>query len=91
VSKAKRKALIRAIKKIKVNLDTFDLSTEQGFGSGVQLARIDIHKGGKRQTVWIDLFQHEMKRDPTIRMGVIGPHKDVTVTAQIKPWTEESE
>ena len=73
---------------VTIDLDSFDLSKEQGFGSGVALARFDIIQGGKRVTVHVDLFQHELRPDPTIRMTAVGPKKDRVLTLQVRPWTE---
>ena len=74
---------------VTVDLDAFDLAVAQGFGSGVDVVRIDILRGGKRITAGVDLFKHELKRDPTLRLTVVNRGRDVTRTAQVRPWTPE--
>ena len=65
-----------------VDLDGFDLSLEMA----VKLMRFDILKDGKRVTVSVELFQHELKADPTISMTVCNRSRFVTRNAQVKPW-----
>ncbi len=74
---------------ITVDLDSFDLATEQGFASGYPVVRLDIMSGGKRITAHVDLFQHELKRDPTLRLTVVRKSADVTKTVQVRPWCEQ--
>lgn len=71
-----------------IDLDVIDLATEQAFASGIPIVRIDILRGGKRITVHVDLFQHELKRDPTLRVTAVKKSADVTRTIQVRPWTE---
>ncbi len=69
-----------------IDLDAIDLEREQGFGSGVPVVRVDIFKGGKRITAHLSLFQHEMKRDPTLNLTVVGKSRDVSRRVQVRPW-----
>ena len=74
--------------RITIDLDAFALELEQGFASGVDVVRVDVVRGGKRITVGLDLFQHELKRDPTMRLTAVHRGRDVTRTLQVRPWTE---
>ena len=76
-------------KTITVNLDKVDLEREQGYGTGLPLVRIDILQGGKRMTVHIDLFKHELRPVPTLRMCAVNRHADVTRTVQVRPWAKD--
>lgn len=75
-------------KSIKVDLDSIDLVKEGGFG-GMPIVRIDFHSGGKRVTAHVSMYQHELRRDPTLLLTVVNKHKDVSRTVQIHPWTKD--
>jgi len=70
-----------------VGLDGLNLEIEQGV-SGLPLVRIDFYRGGKRVTAHLSLFQHELRRDPTLRLTVVNRGRDVSRTVQICPWSE---
>ena len=73
---------------ITVDLDQFDLARDQGCGSSWPIVRVDIIKGGKRVTVHLGLYQHEMKRDPSLRVNVMAKSKDVIREVSVRPWVE---
>ena len=72
---------------ITVDLDAFDLSLEQGFASGVTVARLNFLRDGKRVTANVDLFQHELRKNPTLRLTIVNRTRDITQTVQVNPWT----
>jgi hypothetical protein len=76
---------------IRVDLDGFDLETEQGFGTGVPLVTLEFIKGGKKVYVHVDIFQHELKPNPTLRMISVNRTKDSTCTVQVRPWAKDDE
>lgn len=74
---------------MQVDLDGFDLATSQGFGTGVPLVTFEFLQGGKKVYVHVDLFQHEMKQGPTLRIAAMNKGRDVLRELQVKPWALE--
>jgi hypothetical protein len=76
---------------ITVDLDGFDLEMEQGFNTGVLLVTLEFIKGGKKVYVHVDIFQHRLKPNPTLRMVSVNRTKDQYCTVQVRPWAKDDE
>ena len=74
------------VTELTIDLDAIDIEKEQGFGSGVKVVTIDFVQDGKHVHVHIDLYQHEMKSAPTLRMTAVNRTRDTTRVIQVKPW-----
>lgn len=75
-----------APKELVINLDEIQITKT----AGVALVRLDFVQDGKHVHVHIDLYQHELRASPTLRMTAVNRTKDVTKVLQVRPWSTPS-
>lgn len=73
-----------------ITIDLDQTPPELAGANGLHVCRVDIISGGKRITAHLNVWQHELRPSPTLRMTVSSQRGYVVREAQAKPWVEDS-